>query len=100
MQQDNGDSLPRLLPLRLRLGGTIPLSEFLWARYFGAKAHRRDPRHRQPIAVVGTGFGPVLAGAWFDLSGTYNPAFIAAIAVYMAAATIIVTSRPPLSADR
>ena len=81
-------------------GGTIPLSEFLWARYFGRRHIGAIRGIGNPISVVGTGFGPVLAGAWFDLSGTYNPAFIAAIAVYMAAATIIVTSRPPLSADR
>ena len=76
-------------------GGTIPLSEFLWARYFG-RGHIGAIRGiGNPIAVVGTGVGPVLAGAWFDLSGSYTPAFIAAIAVYMTAATIIVTSKPP-----
>ena len=47
------------------------------------------------VAVVGTGVGPVLAGAWFDLSGTYYPAFIAAIAVYMTAAVVIGVSREP-----
>ena len=78
-------------------GGTIPLSEFLWARYFGRRHIGAIRGIGNPIAVVGTGVGPVLAGAWFDLSGTYNPAFIAAIAVYMAAATVIVTSRPPLT---
>ena len=76
-------------------GGTIPLSEFLWARYFG-RGHIGAIRGiGNPIAVVGTGVGPVLAGAWFDLSGSYIPAFIAAIAVYMTAATIIAMSRPP-----
>ena len=76
-------------------GGTIPLSEFLWARYFG-RGHIGAIRGiGNPIAVVGTGVGPVLAGAWFDLSGSYTPAFIAAIAVYMTAAAIIATSRPP-----
>ena len=76
-------------------GGTIPLSEFLWARYFG-RAHIGAIRGiGNPIAIVGTGVGPVLAGAWFDLSGTYYPAFIAAIAVYMAAALVIGVSRAP-----
>ena len=81
-------------------GGTIPLSEFLWARYFG-RAHIGAIRGiGNPIAVVGTGVGPVLAGAWFDFSGTYYPAFIAAIAVYMIAAVIIGLSRDPLAARR
>ncbi len=81
-------------------GGTIPLSEFLWARYFG-RAHIGAIRGiGNPIAVVGTGVGPVLAGAWFDISGDYNPAFIAAIAVYMTAAVIIGISRNPLAGQR
>ncbi len=81
-------------------GGTIPLSEFLWARYFG-RAHIGAIRGiGNPIAVVGTGIGPVLAGAWFDLTGTYYPAFIAAIAVYMTAAVIIGISRDPREAPR
>ena len=81
-------------------GGTIPLSEFMWARYFG-RAHIGAIRGiGNPIAIVGTGIGPVLAGAWFDLSGDYNPAFIAAIAVYMAAAATIVISKDPLSDRR
>ena len=86
---------PALFLYGFGFGGTIPLSEFLWARYFG-RGHIGAIRGiGNPIAVVGTGVGPVLAGAWFDLSGSYTPAFIAAIAVYMTAAAIIATSRPP-----
>ena len=76
-------------------GGTIPLSEFMWAHYFGRRHIGAIRGIGNPIAVVGTGVGPVLAGAWFDLSGTYDPAFIAAIAVYMAAAAVISISRDP-----
>ena len=81
-------------------GGTIPLSEFLWARYFGRRHIGAIRGIGNPIAVVGTGVGPLLAGAWFDLSGDYNPAFIAAIAIYMTAAAIIGISRDPLSDRR
>ena len=76
-------------------GGTIPLSEFLWARYFGRRHIGAIRGIGNPIAIVGTGVGPVLAGAWFDLSGTYYPAFIAAIAIYMTAAAVIGASRDP-----
>ena len=90
---------PALFLYGFGFGGTIPLSEFLWARYFG-RAHIGAIRGiGNPIAVVGTGVGPVLAGAWFDFSGDYNPAFIAAIAVYMTAAVIIGTSRDPLASQ-
>ena len=74
-------------------GGTIPLSEFLWARYFGREHIGAIRGVGNPIAVAGTGLGPVLAGAWFDLSGTYYLAFIAAIAVYVSAAVAIGVSR-------
>jgi len=91
---------PALFLYGFGFGGTIPLSEFLWARYFG-RAHIGAIRGiGNPIAVVGTGVGPVLAGAWFDFSGDYNPAFIAAIAVYMTAAAIIGISKDPLSGRR
>ena len=81
-------------------GGTIPLSEFLWARYFGRRHIGAIRGIGNPIAIVGTGVGPILAGAWFDLSGDYNPAFIATIAVYMTAAVVIGISRDPLSDRR
>ena len=74
-------------------GGTIPLSEFLWARYFGREHIGAIRGIGNPIAVAGTGLGPVLAGAWFDLSGAYYPAFIAAIAVYVSAAATVGASR-------
>ena len=81
-------------------GGTIPLSEFIWARYFGRTHIGAIRGIGNPIAVVGTGVGPVLAGAWFDFSGDYNPAFIAAIVVYMIAAATIGISKDPLSDRR
>ena len=74
-------------------GGTIPLSEFLWARYFGREHIGAIRGIGNPIAVAGTGLGPVLAGAWFDLSGAYYPAFIAAIVVYISAAATVGASR-------
>ena len=74
-------------------GGTIPLSEFLWARYFGREHIGAIRGIGNPISVAGTGLGPVLAGAWFDLSGAYYPAFIAAIAVYVSAAATVGASK-------
>ena len=82
-------------------GGTIPLSEFLWARYFGrahigairgiGNPHRRCGHRRSARCLPERGST--------SPAPTY-PAFIAAIAVYMIAAVIIGLSRDPLAARR
>ena len=76
-------------------GGTIPLSEFLWARYFG-RAHIGAIRGvGYPITIVGTGLGPVLIGYWFDVSLTYQPAFLVIIGAYLTGAVLVWVSREP-----
>ena len=76
-------------------GGTIPISEFIWARYFGRRHIGAIRGISNPISIVGTGLGPILMGAWFDLSGAYGAAFLAAIAAYTLGAAIIGASREP-----
>jgi len=47
-------------------GGTIPLSEYLWATYFG-RAHIGAIRGiGQPVSTVGAMLGPILVGLWYD----------------------------------
>ena len=80
-------------------GGTIPLSEFLWAKYFG-RAHIGAIRGISfPITVLGTAIGPVLIGLWFDISQTYQPAFLAIVGVYLTGALLVWVSREPYSSD-
>ena len=76
-------------------GGTIPISEFLWAKYFGRRHIGAIRGIGNPISILGTGVGPVLAGAWFDMTGDYGPAFLAVIAAYIAGGTFIAVSREP-----
>ncbi len=76
-------------------GGTIPISEFLWARYFGRRHIGAIRGISNPVSVVGTGVGPILLGAWFDLSGSYGLAFLAVIGAYMSGAALIGLSREP-----
>jgi sugar phosphate permease len=76
-------------------GGTIPLSEFLWARYFG-RAHIGAIRGvGYPITIIGTGIAPVLVGLWFDVSLTYQPAFLTVIGAYLSGAALVWISREP-----
>ena len=76
-------------------GGTIPISEFIWARYFGRRHIGAIRGLSNPISIVGTGVGPILMGAWRDAAGEYGAAFLAAICFYMAGAALIGMSREP-----
>ncbi len=76
-------------------GGTIPISEFLWARYFGRRNIASVRGFGRPIAMIfGTG-GPIVTGLWFDLSGSYTTAFMMLASVYLMGATIINISKDP-----
>ena len=76
-------------------GGTIPISEFIWARYFGRRHIGAIRGLSNPISIVGTGIGPILMGAWRDAAGEYGAAFLAAICFYMAGAALVGMSREP-----
>ena len=76
-------------------GGTIPISEFIWARYFGRRHIGAIRGLSNPISIVGTGVGPILMGAWRDAAGEYGAAFLAAICFYLAGAALIGMSREP-----
>ena len=86
---------PALFLWGFGFGGTIPVSEFLWARYFGRRHLGAIRGIANPIAILGTGLGPVLLGAWFDLTGDYALGFAAAIGAYMLGAAAVNASRPP-----
>ena len=77
-------------------GGTIPLGEFLWAKYFG-RGHIGAIRGvGHSMTVVGVACGPVLVGYWFDVSHNYQPAFLVIIATYLSGSLLVWISREPL----
>jgi len=76
-------------------GGTIPLSESLWARYFG-RAHIGSIRGiTQPIRILGTAVAPVLVGLLFDITDTYRPGFVLVIGALLLGAILVFFSREP-----
>lgn len=76
-------------------GGTIPLSEYLWASYFG-RAHIGAIRGvGQPLTMIGAVFGPILVGLWYDYAQSYQLAFFTIIGVYLAGGLLILISREP-----
>ena len=93
-----GNAAPLFLALFMYgfgFGGTIPVSEFLWARYFGREHLGAIRGIGNPITILGTGIGPVALGAWFDATGDYALGFAAAIGVYVLGAAAVNVSRPP-----
>ena len=76
-------------------GGTIPLSESLWARYFG-RAHIGSIRGiTQPIRILGAAVAPVLVGLLFDITDTYRPGFVLVIGALLLGAILVFLSREP-----
>lgn len=76
-------------------GGTIPLSEFIWAKYFGREHIGSIRGVGQLISIVGPTAMPVLIGYWFDVAGTYTPAFLVIIGLYLSGAALVLLSREP-----
>ena len=76
-------------------GGTIPLSEFLSAKYFGRVHIGSINGAGRPITTLGSAVGPLLIGYWYDMTNDYRPAFLAIIATFLAGAILISISREP-----
>jgi MFS family permease len=76
-------------------GGTIPLSESVWATYFGRDHIGAIRGASYPISAVGSSLGPIGVGYWFDLTYSYFPAFVALGCVYVTAGLFIGLSRAP-----
>jgi MFS family permease len=57
----------------LGLGAEVDLIGYLQSRYFGLRAFGQVYGYLFAIFTVGTGIGPFLMGATFDLAGSYRP---------------------------
>ncbi len=77
-------------------GGTIPLGEFTWAKYFGRRHIGAIRGIGNPVAILFSGLGPILVGLWFDIAGSYQYAFYAIIAAFFVGAILVALSREPL----
>ena len=76
-------------------GGTIPVSEFIWAKYFG-RVHIGAVRGvGVPFTIVFGAAGPILAGLYFDVAGSYAGVFGFFVVAYLIGALAILVSREP-----
>ena len=76
-------------------GGSVPLSEFLFARYFGRKNIGAIRGIGVPVSLICSAGAPILTGVWFDFVGNYTGAFAGIIALYIAGAVVINMSKEP-----
>ena len=77
-------------------GGTIPISEFLWANYFGRRYLGAVRSVGMPFTVLFGSLGPIAVALFFDATGRYDDAFIALALVYaFAGAAVWISRRPP-----
>lgn len=76
-------------------GGTIPLGEFLWAKYYGRRHIGAVRSVGVPFTIIFGSAGPILVGLYFDAVDSYDGAFLALVLVYLIGGTTILTSREP-----
>ena len=76
-------------------GGTVPLGEFIWAKYFGRVYIGAVRGVGVPFTIVLGASGPLIAGLYFDRVGSYEGVFAALVAVYLTGALAILASREP-----
>ena len=81
--------------LGLGIGGTVTISEIVWANYFGRLALGSVRSIGRPFTIVTSAGGPVFAGAAYDIGGSYQLAFTIFIATYLAAALLVLLTPYP-----
>ncbi len=79
----------------LGVAGFAVMQEVIWANYFGRLSLGVVRSLGYLIAFGFAAIGPLAMNAVFDISGSYRPAFIAAVGLFaMAALAIAIAPRP------
>jgi OFA family oxalate/formate antiporter-like MFS transporter len=77
-------------------GGTIPISEFLWANYFGRRYLGAVRSSGMPFTVLFASPGPIAVAIYVDATDGYSGAFIGLALVYTLASAAVWVSRRPV----
>ncbi|MGE3961968.1 MAG: MFS transporter [Dehalococcoidia bacterium] len=80
-------------------GGTIPIGEFVWARYFGRRHLGAVRSVGQPVTILLGSLGPISMALYYDASGSYGLAFAGLAASYLLGGSLILLSREPQRAE-
>jgi len=70
-------------------GAEVDILAFIVARYFGLKSHGAIYGSHPMFFSAGSGLGSLLTGYVRDRAGTYSPALMAGIAVFIAGAMLV-----------
>lgn len=77
------------------MGGTVPLQETVWASYFG-RSHLGEIRAvAMPFTIVFSAGGPLLAGAIFDRTGSYDGALGLFAGFSVVGLCLVLLAKPP-----
>ncbi len=76
-------------------GGTIPIGEFIWARYFGRRYLGSVRGLAVPFTILFGSLGPISIALYFDATSRYGVAFGALTLVYIIGGLLILSSREP-----
>jgi MFS family permease len=83
-------------------GILVASNQVVFADYFGREAIGAIRGYAQPFQLGTNAFGPILAGAAFDLTGSYTAAFVPFTVGYIISALALVVAtkpRPPVEAE-
>ena len=84
----------------LGIGGMMFLQSFIWADYFGRESVGSIRGLVNPINLAVGGLGAPAAGYVRDITGSYDPAWWAGVALMTFAAVLTVVTPPPRKPDR
>ena len=77
------------------VGGMIPLSELIWASYFGRRHLGAVRGVAMPFTIIFFAGGPIFAGGYYDLIGTYDGALFTFAGLWVVGALLILLARQP-----
>ena len=76
-------------------GGTVPMSEFIWAKYFGRMHIGAVRGASAPYILAFQALGPIVGGLYYDAFGSYAGVFAVLAAAQLIGAIAILASREP-----
>jgi MFS family permease len=89
-------ALVAMLSFGAFVGGGIVLQAMVWPEYFGRLALGRIQGYSELFRVGGVAGAPIFAGFFYDLTGSYYPAFISFAAGCLLAALMMYFAKPPI----
>jgi len=84
----------------LFFGLLVASNQVVFADYFGREALGAIRGSATPFQLGTNAFGPILAGAAFDLTGSYTAAFVPFTFAYIVAAAALAMARRPVPPER